>query len=244
MTQTAVPHRPVRHSRSRARRPHSCTGVTGGPTPSSLPRGAREAFWSFSKDAQDLGAGLPHAPHLHQVAQRVEPSCRFVYLDCDPIVLPLLQALTVSDPRGQVGYLYGDLAHPNGVLAAVADQAVLDLDRPVALILGAVAHHLSDDQNPAAVLKTFKAAAHPGSALILSHAAADLAPRTIEAVAAECRSAGVPLHPRTRSQVQELFDGWDLVEPGLTTTARWRPEDTPIPDQAACCYAGVAVGHH
>lgn len=189
----------------------------------------------------DIGAGIPFSPDLHEIVQAIAPQARIVYVDHDPIVLTHLHALTTSDPRGKVSALHGDLAEPQQILQALAQDATLDLDEPIALSLNAVLHHLSDADSPERSVKTLKAQLAPGSALMLTHAASDLRQGQMAKVAAACREAGMPFHPRTREQVEAFFDGWYLVEPGLTTTARWRPNYDPGTAESAACYAGVAI---
>ena len=207
-----------------------------------IARAARYLAGRGLRQFLDIGTGIPLGPCLHEIVQAFAPESRVVYLDHDPIVLATVEALTTSDPSGQVTCLRGDLAKPERILKALAEDATLDLDRPIALALTAVLHCLPDASHPEQALKTLKAQLAPGSALMLTHAASDLNSKAMIQVVDACRSAGMPFHPRTREQVEAIFDGWNLVEPGVTTPARWHPVCPPSTSEAAAYYAGVAVG--
>jgi S-adenosyl methyltransferase len=191
----------------------------------------------------DIGTGIPTSPNLHEVAQAVAPEARVVYVDNDPIVLHHAQALLLSTPQGRTSYLQADLNQPEAILHAVTQGRMLDLSRPVALSLNAVLHFISDDQAAYGIVDTFKQALCPGSALVISHGTADFSPG-IQSAAGVYRSVGTSAQPRTREQVTGFFDGWDLVEPGVTTSHRWHPDEelsaSGITDAESSCYVAVA----
>lgn len=189
----------------------------------------------------DIGTGIPRAAKLHGIVQSLDPSARVVYLDNDPIVIQHLQALMISNRLGKVGVVHGDLADPERILAALAAEGTLDMDTPIALCLTAVLEHLPDEHSPQEAVKTLTAALAPDSALMLTHIASDLRAQETEQVAALCRSSGMPLYPRNRQQIEGYFDGWELIDPGITTPARWHPISTPGNAEFAACYAGVAL---
>lgn len=192
----------------------------------------------------DIGAGLPFSAYLHQTVRAAQPRFRVVYLDTDPIVVEHLHALMTGTSLGRVGSGYGDLTDPEGVLVAVAAGGILDLQAPIALCLNAVVDQLPDEQDPEQVVKTLLAALAPGSALMLTHAAADLHTQEMDQFAEVCASAGIPFYPRTRRQIEAYFDGWELVDPGITTPARWHPICAPGDGEVAAFYAGVALLDH
>jgi hypothetical protein len=191
----------------------------------------------------DIGTGIPTSPNLHEVAQAVAPEARIVYVDNDPIVLHHAQALLLSTPQGRTSYLQADLNQPEAILQAVAQEGTLDLSRPIALSLNAVLHFVPEHEHAYRIVDTFKQALSPGSALAASHATADFNPGA-EDVARVYRSVGTSAQPRTREQFTRFFDGWDLVEPGVTTSHRWHPDDelsgAGITDAEASCYVAAA----
>jgi hypothetical protein len=189
----------------------------------------------------DVGAGLPTQENVHQVAQAVAPEARTVYVDNDPIVLAHARALLADDRQTTV--VPGDVRDPAGILGDPTTVALLDLARPVCILLVAILHFVPDSDGPAQLVADFRDAVTPGSYLILSHASMDGAPpreavRTRDAEAVYDR-ATAPLIMRGPAQVARLLDGFSLVEPGLVHITAWRP-DTP-PDGGFDAFLG-AVG--
>src|SRR6202522_863267 len=88
----------------------------------------------------DIGTGLPTTDNVHEVAQRVAPEARIVYVDNDPLVLAHARALLTSSPDGGCEYLDADIRDPAAILAAAA----LDFTRPVALMLMGIMGHFTD----------------------------------------------------------------------------------------------------
>jgi hypothetical protein len=193
----------------------------------------------------DIGTGIPTSPNLHEIAQRAVPDAHVAYVDNDPIVLAHAQALLKSSPEGRTAYIQADLTDPEAILASPELRATLDLSWPVALSLNAVLHFLTDAHGAHAIVERLKDALAPGSALAISHGTADFAPVEANKTTDIYRSAGTSAQPRSRSEIERFFAGWMLVEPGVTTTHRWRPDESDrlsdISDAEASCYAAVAV---
>src|ERR1700751_2669324 len=99
----------------------------------------------------DIGTGLPSANNTHEVAQRVAPASRIVYVDNDPIVLLHARALLASSPEGATAYIDRDLRDTDKILAEAA--GVLDFDQPVAIMLLGVLHCIPDADDPAAIVR-------------------------------------------------------------------------------------------
>ena len=93
----------------------------------------------------DIGTGLPTVDNTHEVAERVAPDVRAVYVDNDPVVLAHARALLTST-RATTAYVDADLHDPDRILAAAAQT--LDLTRPVALMLLGILGHIGDDDRP------------------------------------------------------------------------------------------------
>ncbi|WP_433498714.1 SAM-dependent methyltransferase [Sphaerimonospora sp. CA-214678] len=179
----------------------------------------------------DIGTGLPTMDNTHEVAQRVAPESRIVYVDNDPLVLVHAQALLTGTPPGATDYIEADFRQPDLILTAAAET--LDFDRPVAIMLLGLLHYIPDYDQVRAVLARLLDAVPSGSYLAVTHATFELGDEEIrtanaEALAVYNEKAPVPLTPRGREQVGRFFDGLELVEPGLVTMSRWRPEDTPF----------------
>src|SRR5580693_4654292 len=126
----------------------------------------------------DLGSGLPSAQNVHEVAQSIAPESRVIYVDNDPVVLLHAKALLASSPEGATGYIQADLRDPEPILAQAA--GVLDLGKPVAVMLLAVLHFVTDAQDPARVIGTLMDALPSGSYLAIGHHTADIYPELTE----------------------------------------------------------------
>jgi len=186
----------------------------------------------------DIGTGLPTQGNVHQVAKQVAPDARVAYVDNDPLVHAHASAL-LADNHTTVAVL-GDLRDPDAILDHPTVRAVLDLTRLVAVLLVAVLHFLPDHDDPAGIVAKLRGAMAPGSYLVISHATADFHPELAAKVTKVYRQASAPLVLRSRGEIGRLFDGFDLVEPGLVQPAAWRPdgEGSGSPS-AGGCYSGV-----
>ena len=211
---------------------------------SYMRRAVRYAAQQGVRQFLDLGAGFPSAPNLHEVAQDVARDCRVIYADTDPIVLVYGDELLDGTPEGRTRVVQADVTRPEEILAAMTEQEVFDLDRPVAVSLHAVLHLVPDAERPHDGVSRLMDQLAPGSYLSLSHCTGDLAPRTWRTVIDVCARHGISAQPRSRSQVRRFFTGLQLVEPGVVPAHRWRPEVDPGPgilrDGQVCLYAGVA----
>jgi hypothetical protein len=182
----------------------------------------------------DIGTGIPAAENTHEVAQRINPASRVVYVDNDPIVLAHARALlTSTHADGLTAYLDADVRDPGRILDDAALTGTLDLSRPVALMLVAVLHFVFDEDRPYDVVRWLLGALAPGSFLVLSHATNDLMPlRILAEVEAVTRSQG-GYRPRTRREFCRFFDGLDLLEPGVVPLSDWRADGEPAPRPSA-----------
>jgi O-methyltransferase involved in polyketide biosynthesis len=187
----------------------------------------------------DLGSGLPSAQNVHEVAQSIAPASRVVYVDHDPVVLLHARALLRSRPEGATGFIQADLRRPEGILAKAAET--LDFSQPVAVMLLAVLHFVTDAQDPAGIIRAVMDAAAPGSYLAIGHHTDDLYPE-LRAFAARMSELNpdIPATLRSRRQVRDLFAGLDLIEPGVVQISRWRPESGLEASTAAALWGGVA----
>ena len=194
----------------------------------------------------DIGTGIPTSPNVHEIAQDAEPQARVVYVDNDPIVLSHARALLTAGPAGQTAYVDADLRDPGKILDSPVLHKTLDLSQPVALLLIAIMHFIPDDDHPYALASRLLDGLPPGSYLALSHLTGDFDPAAWEGVAAVYRRSGVVMQVRSRPAVEQFFAGLDLVDPGVVSLPRWRPDRADIgqaaePDDAAVSvYGGVA----
>ncbi|MDH6132524.1 hypothetical protein P3T37_001909 [Kitasatospora sp. MAA4] len=173
----------------------------------------------------DIGTGIPTAGNTHEIAQQVNPSARVAYLDNDPIVLVHSRALLAAASQGTATVLQADLRDPAAILADPQVRQLLDLGKPVALLLFAVLHFVDDADDPHAIVRTLVDALPSGSHLALSHATGDFASPTDAAKGPSVyRSASAQLTMRRKDEVARFFDGLELLDPGLVTASQWRPD--------------------
>jgi len=188
----------------------------------------------------DIGTGIPTAGNTHEVAQAAVPRARVVYVDHDPIVLAHARALMTSSPAGATAFIKADLRDPGKILADPELRSTLDLGRPVALMLIAVLHFLTKQDNPRGLVAELLDALPSGSYLTIAHLTADFNPEEAVTALAASRQSGVTYVPRTAAEVAALFDGLDLVDPGVVPLLTWRPDDgAPQDPLAARMYAAM-----
>ncbi|MFJ8578345.1 SAM-dependent methyltransferase [Micromonospora sp. NPDC093277] len=181
----------------------------------------------------DIGTGLPTANNTHEVAQSVAPESRIVYVDNDPMVMVHARALLTSAPEGRTAYLEADLREPDKILGHPDLLATLDLSQPVALMLIAVLHFIDGEEQTAALVRRLVEALPSGSYVAASHGTMDLADARARAGYEQMRAAGrADIVPRTREEFTALFDGLELVDPGVCAVSEWRAEDEPQPRPA------------
>jgi S-adenosyl methyltransferase len=186
----------------------------------------------------DIGTGLPTADNTHEVAQRLAPDSRIVYVDNDPVVLAHARSLLTSSPDGKTAYLDADLRDPAKILAQAAET--LDFSRPVAVLLIAVLHFIPDSADPYRIVTTLMDAVPSGSYLAVLHAASDVGSDNMpEAERRYNEQASAQFSTRDREHVSRFFDGLKLTGPGLVNLSRWSHrtagDGTAQADVAAYC---------
>jgi hypothetical protein len=183
----------------------------------------------------DIGTGLPTADNTHEVAQRVAPDARIVYVDNDPIVLAHANALLTSAPEGRTAYLDADLYDPESVLEAAADT--LDLSRPVGLMILNTLGHVADHDRAVDLVRRLMSGLPSGSYLVISDSTAT-SEGMIAASEAYNSSGAVPYHVRPVAGIAAFFDGLEPVEPGVVRVTEWRPEEPGPAGVDAYCGVG------
>jgi S-adenosyl methyltransferase len=169
----------------------------------------------------DVGTGLPTADNTHEVAQRVAPESRIVYVDNDPVVLVHARALLTSTSQGVTQYVDADLHEPDRILEAASKT--IDFTEPVALMLLGILGHVTDDAEARSIVKRLLGALPSGSHLAI-YDGTDTNPAGVEAQERYNRSGAVPYRLRSPEQIAGFFEGLELVEPGVVSVSRWRPD--------------------
>ncbi len=170
----------------------------------------------------DIGAGLPTADNVHEIAERLDPRSRVVYVDNDPVALAHARAL-LADDTGTI-VVEGDLRRPAGILEHPDVRQHLDWDRPIGLLLCGILHYILDGEHPAELLDTLYRALPPGSYVFIHHLL-DSGDPTIADVQAAFQAGLGRGQFRTWDQIRAFFTELDLVEPGLVLVPDWRPDE-------------------
>ncbi|MFD3356047.1 SAM-dependent methyltransferase [Streptomyces fradiae] len=203
-------------------------------------RAVRHAVGEGVTQFLDIGSGIPTFGNVHEVARQAAPDARVVYVDHDPVAVAHSKAVLDGDDRADIAA--ADLRKPHDILNSPEVGRLLDLDRPVALLLVAVLHFLEDADRPYEAVATLRDALAPGSLLILTHASFDGIPVPQEQAGGTVgvyRDIRNPLVMRSRDEVARFFDGLALVEPGLVSMPHWRP-DTPPEQEDPYAFSGFA----
>jgi hypothetical protein len=180
----------------------------------------------------DVGTGLPTQGNVHEVAQAVDPTARVVYVDNDPIVRAHADALLPSN--GTTTVIEADMRDPGPILDHPDLNRLIDFSEPVAVLFMSVLHFITDEEDPYGLVAAFRDRSVPGSHLALSHITSPEQNTDGAAAAADVYKsrATSPAILRTPKEIGSLFDGYELVEPGLVFLPQWRP-DTPAADANA-----------
>ncbi len=187
----------------------------------------------------DIGTGIPTNNNTHEVAQSVAPASRIVYVDNDPIVLSHARALLTSKPEGACAYVDADLRDPDTILAQA--KGTLDFRQPVAIMLLTVLQFVHDDHEVSAIVNRLMDACAPGSFVTISHPASDIdAEQHTEMVRRLNQSVAEKAALRDYAGVTRLFDGFELIEPGVVRAPQWRPDSELEAASPAVLWVGVA----
>ena len=188
----------------------------------------------------DIGTGIPTSPNVHEIAQRIAPESRVVYVDNDPIVLAHARALLTSSPQGATAYIDADLREPEKIINDGALRDTLDFSQPVALMLGAILHFIPDEDDPYGIVSRLVENLPEGSYLVVSHATNDFL--TPQEVAEIVSGQWGPFFARSEAEFARFVEGFELARPGITSVAEWRAELEPQPrPTAADAYTYCAV---
>jgi hypothetical protein len=169
----------------------------------------------------DVGTGLAGAETGRDLVHSVDPDCRVVHVDNDPMVLTHLRAFSTSASHGAFAALDAKLTDPAALLAGAAET--LDFRRPAALLLPSSLPFIASTTRAAAIVAELMAPFAAGSCLALCHVASDLDPALGAGVDYWNRISAQHFTLRSRAEVAGLTVGLDLVEPGLVPVNEWRP---------------------
>jgi SAM-dependent methyltransferase len=172
----------------------------------------------------DIGSGIPTVGNVHEIAQRADPLARVVYVDHEPVAVA--HSTLILEGNERAAAMQADLTHPQAVLSHPATRRLLDFAQPLGLLMVGVLHFVPELKDPDSLLAQYRDRLAPGSYLALSHFTADSRPAEMAAMVEVMKSSKDPIYPRSRQRFTELFAGFELVEPGVVSTALWRPDST------------------
>jgi hypothetical protein len=180
----------------------------------------------------DHGSGLPTQNNVHQVAQGIDPESRVVYVDNDPMVLVHGRALLEQNDRTAV--IHADMRDTGTIFSHADTKRLIDFSQPVAVLFNSVFHCIPDSETdgPPAVVRRVVERLVPGSYLVMCQLVSD-DPEVRDFVTNFMDQATQGHWGRVREEkdVAQLFEGMDILEPGLVEVSTWRPDNEVAPRQ-------------
>lgn len=187
----------------------------------------------------DIGSGIPTQPNVHEVARRYVRGARVAYVDNDPIAVTSSWSILNDDPYARI--IEGDLRKPDDIFTDPDLSSLIDLDQPVAVLLVAVLHFLSDADNPMQIVNQIRDLIAPGSYIVVCHATSNNAlAEQAKGHEAVFRQADMPIKLRSREEIEDFFTGFEIVEPGIVHFPLWRPTASDEHDAQPERFAGIA----
>jgi SAM-dependent methyltransferase len=206
---------------------------------SFLHRAVRFMIEAGVRQFLDVGSGIPTVGNVHEIAQRLAPESRVVYVDIDPVAVAHSQLILADNDLATA--IQMDARRPAEILDHPQTRELLDFDQPVGLLLVAVLHYVPDEDDPHAIVARLRRDLSPGSYVAIAHPTADSRPADARTAVRMTGQTATPARPRPRAEVERLFDGLELVEPGLVWAPLWRPEpdDEVSEPERSVNYVGV-----
>jgi SAM-dependent methyltransferase len=175
----------------------------------------------------DIGSGIATVGNVHESAQQLDPDCRVVYVDNDPVAVGTTQQLLAGQSNAAI--VHADLRQPDAVLSAPETVKLLDFGQPLALLMVAVLHYVPLEDDMLGIVRRYRSVLAPGSLFVVSHTTWDPRPEVAAAISRVFDESGILVAHRSRDEVAGLFDGMELVEPGVVWTPEWHPADDSEP---------------
>lgn len=180
----------------------------------------------------DIGSGLPTQGNVHEIARESAPEARVVYVDIDPVAVA--ESLEILERNPLATAIRGDLNAPQTILTHPQVRKLLDFNQPIALLLCAVLHFITDDEVAYTTVERLLGAVAPGSYLVVSHTALEdtpIDPDDIDVIHRVYRQqTTTPFKVRTRGEIERFFKGLEMVDPGVTLVPQWRPAPDDPPE--------------
>ena len=195
-----------------------------------LRRAARFAAEQGIRQFLDIGSGMPTVGHVHEVVQSIDPKCRVVYVDNEPIAVA--HSEIVLEGNDNAAMVQADAERPDEVLDNPVTEELLDFSEPVMVIMAAFVHFIPDSRDPAGLIGTYRDVLAPGSYLALSSGTWEGQGEETQRSVALYEKSGTPLTLRSPDELRALVKGFEILPPGIVFTPEWRP-DGPLEDPPA-----------
>lgn len=181
----------------------------------------------------DLGSGIPTVGNVHELVHRVNPRARVVYVDSEPVAVAHSQAILAGNAAARM--VQADVTSPDALLNRAEVTDLLDLTRPIGLLMVAVLHFVPDSADPAGIVARYRDRVAVGSYLALSHTTANAQTAAGSRTAADAyQQTSASVYLRTPEQVTAYAADWTLLDPGVVPVPLWRPDpDEPAPANVA-----------
>ncbi|WP_194915116.1 SAM-dependent methyltransferase [Catenulispora rubra] len=190
----------------------------------------------------DIGTGIPGPGNTGEVARAVQPEARVVYVDYDPMVSAHSRALLAGADSALTAVVQADVREPKTILDNGNVHTVLDFDKPIAVLMVALLHFVSDAEDAHGIVAQFVDALAPGSALVVSHASEGHELGKSVAARSGWKNATSQLVLRDRGEIERFFEGTELLDPGVVIIPAWRPDDELTDEGRSLDYGQAAVG--
>lgn len=214
--------------------------VIGAMNRAFLHRAVRHMMDQGIRQFLDIGSGIPTAANVHEVAQEIDPKCRVVYVDYESVAVAHSELMLEGNEYATI--VQADMTDPKAVLGDERTRAMLDFTQPIGLLMVGVFHFVFPEKEPIELMRRYRAALAPESWLAISHFTSDLMPEQMAGVVEVMKNSRDPIYPRSKAEIEELFEGFELTDPGVVPTSLWHPEETLDPEddpQRAGILAGV-----
>lgn len=188
----------------------------------------------------DLGSGIPTVGNVHEIAQKIAPESRVMYVDIDPVAVAHSEQILTGNELAAA--IQQDVRNPEAILDDQRTRSLLDFDLPIGLLMVAVLHYVPDADDPYAIVSRLRQALPPGSYLAMAHGTEDEQPAETEEAQRLTKQTRTPLRLRSRAEIVPLFAGLELVDPGVVWAPLWRPDEPPADDHPERSVNYVGVG--
>ncbi|MTE15738.1 SAM-dependent methyltransferase [Nocardia aurantiaca] len=188
-----------------------------------LRRAVRFLVDSGVRQFLDIGSGIPTAGNVHEVAQTIDPECRVLYADIDPVAVAHARAILQGNDRAAA--IEADLREPEALLVRARETGIIDFNQPVGVLLIAVLHLMSDDYTPIDKVNALFDAVPAGSYVAISHLTSATRPDDAAKLVENSHNVSkIGLQFRARDEITALFGKWEPIDPGVVELPMWRPE--------------------